>query len=86
MHINIASLQCHVDGLRSLITLLGHEFDIIGISETRLNENTVPIVDVTLNGYEFVDTRSKCTYGGTAIYIKNGTDYDIKMEFSNSDP
>ena len=86
MHLNIASLQCHVDGLRSLITLLDHKFDIIGISETRLNETTVPLVDVTLNGYDFVDTRSKCTYGGTAIYIKNGIDYEIKKEFSYSDP
>ena len=30
--------------------------------------------------------QSKCTYGGTAIYIKNGIDCEIKTEFSNSDP
>ena len=86
MHINIASLQCHIDDLRTLLNLLDHQFDVIAISETRLNENTIPIVDVTLNGYDFVDTRTKCIYGGTALYIKNGINYEIIKDFSKSDP
>ena len=78
MHINIASLQCHIDDLRNLLKILGHTFDIIGISETRLNEDTDPIIDITLDGYDFVETKTKAIYGGTGIYIKNGINYELK--------
>ena len=64
--------------MRTLLKILGHTFDIIGISETRLNEDTDPIIDITLDGYDFVETKTKAIYGGTGIYIKNGINYELK--------
>ena len=78
MHLNIASLQCHIDDLRTLLNILGHSFDIIGISETRLNKDTDPIIDISIDGYDFVETRTKAIYGGTGLYIKNGINYILK--------
>jgi hypothetical protein len=40
-HMNIASLQAHIDELKSLLTLLDHPFDAICITETRLYESSV---------------------------------------------
>ena len=78
MHINIASLQCHIGDLRTMLSILGHEFDIIAVTETRLNEDIDPIIDINLDGYDFVETRTNAIYGGTGIYIKNGIDYQLK--------
>jgi hypothetical protein len=39
-HMNIASLQAHIDELKSLLTFLDHPFDVIGITETRLNDES----------------------------------------------
>ena len=41
-HMNIASLQAHIDELKSLLTFLDHPFDVIGITETRLNDESPP--------------------------------------------
>ena len=38
-HMNIASLQAHIDELRTLLTLHDHPFDAICITETRLYES-----------------------------------------------
>ena len=38
IHLNIASLQKHIDELRSFLSLLNHPFDVICITETRLYE------------------------------------------------
>jgi hypothetical protein len=85
MHINIASLQCHIDDLRSLLGVLGHSFDVIGISETRLNIETDPLIDISLDGYDFIETRTKAVYGGTGIYIKNGIKYTTQKELEKSE-
>ena len=37
-HLNIASLQLHIEELRHLLLLLDHPFDIIAITETRLHQ------------------------------------------------
>ena len=35
-HLNIASLQAHIDNLKILLALLNHLFHIIGITETTI--------------------------------------------------
>ena len=49
-HLNIASLQRHIDELRTFITILNHPFDILCISETRLHTND-PLVNIELMIY-----------------------------------
>ena len=39
IHLNIASLQRHIDELRTFLSILEHPFQIICISETRLQED-----------------------------------------------
>ena len=44
MHLNIHSIQLHIDELKSLLKMLDHTFDIIAISESKLkNDPTVNI-------------------------------------------
>ena len=76
-HLNIASLSAHIDELRTLLDILNHPFDIIGITETRIKDGSDPIIDVTLDGYEFVQTPTKTRCGGVSFYIKNEYDYTV---------
>ena len=65
---HIASLSKHIDELRSLIKVLDHPFDIIGITETRLYEDT-PLVNIE------IQTKTRC--GGAGMYIKSCYDFDV---------
>ena len=85
LHLNILSLSAHFDELKTLIDILNHPFDIIGITETRIKEGHDPLIDVTLDGYEFVQTPTKTRCGGAGLYIKNVYDYEVIKEFSKSE-
>ena len=51
-NLHIALLSKHIDELRSLLTILKHTFDVIGITETRLHDES-PLVNLGIEGYGF---------------------------------
>ena len=75
-HLNIASLQKHIDELRSLLSCTQHNFDIICISETRL-QNELPLANIQIDGYDFIHTYTHTQCGGAGMYIKTGVEYGI---------
>ena len=54
-HLNIASLECHIDDLKSVLSILDFDFDVIGISESRI-KNDVPIANLDIPGYKYEHT------------------------------
>ena len=46
-----------------------HEFDVIGISETKLKKDVVPNYDIDLKGYKTFSTPSYANKGGVNLYI-----------------
>ena len=57
------------------------QFDIIGLCETRLNEE--PIINIDIEGYhspELIYTDAVC--GGVALYIKKSLDYTKREDLS----
>ena len=83
LHINIVSLSKHIDELRNLLKLLKHPFDIIGITETRLlNDET--LINIDLDGYDFVHTPTFNRCGGAGFYVKSAYDFEIKKKLSKS--
>ena len=72
-HFNISSLQKHIDDLRTLLTCMNYNFDIICISETRLL-NEVSLSNIQIDGYDFIHAPNltQCEWSG--MYIKNGID------------
>ena len=70
MYLNFASLQAHIDELRTLLTLLDHPFDAIGITETRLHDQS-PLVNIDIPGYDFLHTPTTTDCGGAGIYVKS---------------
>ena len=67
--LNISSLYFHIEELTTLVSEHDLAFDIIGISESRLELNKVPLNSVNIPGTsEF--TFTECNHEGTALYIK----------------
>ena len=48
-HLNIHSIQLHIDELRILLEMLEFQFNVIDISESKLRNK--PLVDINLTGY-----------------------------------
>ena len=69
-HINIASLSLHIDDLRTLLHVLDHQFDVIAVSETKIKEDSNPITNIDIDGYNFVHTPTKTDFGGVGLFIK----------------
>ena len=67
IHCNIRSLTKNLTLLSDLISVLSSKPDIIGISETKLNKNSVDNID--LLGYNLYQTDSNTNAGGVGIYV-----------------
>ncbi len=82
-HLNITSLQLHIEELRSLLLILDHPFDIIAITETRLLDQN-PKINISIPGYDFYHTETHTQKGGAGIYVKNTLDCDIVRNLNAS--
>ena len=51
-HVNIASLNAHIDDLKSVLARLNFNFDIIGISEHKILKDTSPSNNINISGYK----------------------------------
>ena len=67
-HLNIHSVQLHIEELRILLKILNFKFDIIAISETKLKDQ--PTVDINLNDYHTPYCKNtEANKGGTLLYV-----------------
>ena len=66
-HVNIASLDNHIGDLRLVLSRIEHKFDIIGISEHKINSS--PSNNIDLIGYNaFIFEPTETTHGGTVFF------------------
>ena len=61
----------HKGELDTILTMLDYQFDIIGITETKIIKNKPPIYDMNINGYKHYSTPTESTQGGTLIYVND---------------
>ena len=84
---NIASLNAHVDDLRTVLSRLKPEIDIIGISEHKIKKDQKSSNNIDICGYdEFIFEPTGTTHGGTGFYIKNGYDYIVRKDLNLNTP
>ena len=77
---NIASLEGHINDLKCLLSILDHNFDVIGITENKIRD-TESISNLNIDGYDFEFTPTKGFCGGTSLYIRKGYKYEKKNEY-----
>lgn len=75
-HLNITSLSKHFNELNSLFCELGHNFSVIGITETGF-KSTTPIINCHLEGFTFNHTPTESSKGGALLYISNKHNYFV---------
>jgi exonuclease III len=70
-HVNIHSIEKHIDELRSYLLLIDFPFDILAISESKLQTNIETKVDIAIDGYHYpLSSPTNATKGGVLLYIK----------------
>ena len=84
MHLNTRSLNNKFDSFKQLLNSLIVPFQIIGLTETWLNDTNDDLYK--LDTYDFVNVNrtSKCG-GGVGIYIKKGIQYKIRRDLNIND-
>ena len=50
-HINIHSIQLHFEELKLILNMLNSKFDILAITESKIQKNIDPVTDITIEGY-----------------------------------
>ena len=75
-HVNIASLNLHIDDFKLILSRLKFNFDIIGISGHKIRKDILPSNIVSIPGNEeFIFEPIETTHGCTGFYIKDNIDY-----------
>ena len=87
LHFNTRSLNKKLDSIINTLQCLNSQIDIIGISETKLNNNS-NLNNIQIDGYKFVYTHANLAFGGTGIYVaenikfKKREDLEFKVDDS----
>ena len=77
IHMNIASMNKHIDDLSLILSLLTHKIDVIGISEHKIQKSSVKSsANIKIPGYhEFVFRPTETSHGGAGFYLKDYINY-----------
>ena len=86
-HVNIASLDAHIDDLRTVLCRLKSSFDVIAISEHKIRKDSLPSNNIEIQGYqEFDYVPTETCFGGTGFYVKSGLDYKVRNDLYLNSP
>ena len=80
LHLNIASLNKHMNDLQNFLSFFDYKFDIIGLSEHKISFNSPS--NYNLKGYNFCYNPTTSTHGGTGFFISNKLSYIKRDELS----
>lgn len=70
-----------VEDLQQYLADIGHNFTVIGISETWLDNNTE--LYIQLPNYSFINTNRKMkTGGGVGMFISSSINYSVRAELA----
>ena len=83
LHLNIHSIQKHIEELRITLNLLNFKFDIIALSESKIQKGTQPFINSNLEGYQVpIGTPTEATKGGVLLYISNELNFKPRTDLN----
>ena len=81
MHLNIQSIFSHIDDLQTFLTLSKEiNFDVIGITETRIKKGDTNYTSTDIKGYVTESCPTESSAGGALLYISNKLSYKIRND------
>ena len=82
-HLNIHSIQKHIEELKTLLQLMNHKFDILAISESKIQKGRKPILDITIEGYQTpLGIPTESTKGGVLLYVSNELNFKPRNDLN----
>ena len=81
-YLNINSLQCHFDELQTFLSNCPFDFQILGISESRLKPNTSTTTNIQLPGFNIAHIPTKSANSGALLYIKDTINYKLRPDLN----
>ena len=79
-HMNISSLTYNIDQLHTLLSEINVNFDLIGITESRLKKDATRTTNIDIKGYTFEHTPNETPCGGPLLYIKKTLKYICRKD------
>ena len=79
-HLNISSLPYHCSELHSLLSECNIDFDVIGITESRIKRNQKALSNIEIPNYKVEQCSTESANGGALLYIKNDTLYKVRND------
>ena len=65
----VSSLSAHFDELSAIFSLLNFDFSIIGLTETRIKQNSRISIPISMEVYSYEHTPTESSCGGALLYI-----------------
>ena len=85
LHLNIASLSKNFENLQNFLSLWIHSFDIIGISEHKINKNSMNI-DLTQPGYTFYFNETESSHEGIGFFLSDNLTFKQSLNLLINEP
>ena len=83
IHLNIHSIERHIEEFRIILQMLDFKFDIICISESKILKNRNPLTSIDIQGYQKpIGTPTESKKGGVLIYVKDGINYKPRSDLN----
>ena len=82
IHSNVRSLAANHDKLTTMLSNLGHNFHVIGLTETRIMTGNDPVVNADIPGYKFISQPSLHHAGGAGFYVRNNCVFHIRDDLN----
>ena len=78
LHVNISSICRNFDDLQTLLAKINVSFNVIDISETRLNKSSIRNTNIDLSGYSFEHIPTEANCEGAPFYIDNNINHIVR--------
>ena len=82
-HLNISLLPYHFKELHNFLTSTDVKFDLIVVTESKLNGNKKHLATINLPNYRIEHCPADGENGGALLYIKEDLIYKLKNELKN---
>jgi len=84
VHCNIRSLAANHDSLCEFLRDLDYPLSLIGITDTKFAKANIHVMNVDLEGYEFIHEPSYTNAGGVGFYVRNDIKYLVRTDLTTS--
>ena len=79
---NINSLQFRFDELENFLANCPVDFQVLGITKSRLKEANAPTTSIILPRFTYENMPTKSVNGGALLYIKNAINYKLRPDLN----